>query len=73
MATNHRNRSWRAQWQIGFGGNNATHKSGLFAIRPYIEHRNGSELLFQNAVDMKRWDIKKLKEQAYKLLIEKDS
>ncbi len=72
MTTNHRNRSWRAQWEIGFGGNNATHKSGLMALRPYIPHRNGDKLVFQNPIDMRRWDMGKLKEQAYKLLIDKE-
>jgi len=64
MSKNHRNRSWRANWIVSDDKKAATHKSGvtasLFDSVVRLDHPEG--------INVSRWDLEKLQQQATKLL-----
>lgn len=73
MSKNHRNRSWRAQWTPERVSRTATHKSGVTARvsrSPTDPLKDRITLENIDNIDLERWDIGLLTEQAVKLWLE---
>lgn len=73
MSRNHRNRSWRAQWTLEPVSRTAVHKSGVTArVSPSPTDPNKDRITLENTatLDIARWDLGRLSEQAVKLWME---
>jgi hypothetical protein len=73
MSRNHRNRSWRSQWAPGPVSHTAVHKSGVTArVQPSPIDPTKDRITIDNTstLDLERWDLVKLTEQAVKLLMD---
>jgi hypothetical protein len=73
MAKNHRNRSWRAQWNVEKVSRTALHKSGVVArVSPSPTDSTKDRISLENTIniDLARWDLGKLTEQAMQLWLE---
>lgn len=73
MGKNHRNRSWRALWTPERVSHIAVHKSGLTArVSPSPTDPAKDRITLENTdkVDLTRWDLGSLTEQALKLWVE---
>jgi hypothetical protein len=73
MGKNHRNRSWRSQWTAERVSRTAVHKSGVIArVSPSPTDPTKDRITLENtdAIDLARWDLGKLTEQAIKLWLE---
>lgn len=73
MGKNHRNRSWRSQWIPERVSRTAVHKSGITArvsTSPTDPAKDRITLENTATLDLTRWDLGKLTEQAIKLWIE---
>lgn len=73
MGKNHRNRSWRAQWTPERVSRTAVHKSGITArVSPSPTDPAKDRLTLENTgtLDLTRWNLGKLTEQAIKLWME---
>ncbi len=73
MSKNHRNRSWRAQWTPEPVSRTAVHKSGVTArVQPSPTDPTKDRITLDNtaALDLDRWDLGQLTEQAVKLWME---
>lgn len=73
MSTNHRNRSWRAQWTPERVSRTAVHKSGVVArvsVSPTDASKDRITLENTDKIDLARWDLGRLTEQAVKLWME---
>lgn len=73
MGRNHRNRSWRAQWTPERMSRTATHKSGVTArVSPSPTDPAKDQITLEGAdkLDVARWDLDALTEQAVKLWTE---
>lgn len=70
MSKNHRNRSWRAQWTPEPVSRTAVHKSGVMArVQPSPTDPTKDRITLDNmaTLDLDRWDLGQLTEQAVKL------
>lgn len=70
MPTNHRNRSWRAQWAPDKASGTALHKSGVMArvtASPTDPENNRITLENTEDLDRARWNLSALSKQAGKL------
>lgn len=70
MSKNHRNRSWRSAWKTEIVSRTAVHKSGITArvgVSPTNPNNDVVTLEKTNNIDLKRWDLGKITEQAIKL------
>lgn len=75
MSKNHRNRSWRAQWVPEPISRTALHQSGVTArVSPSPTDSSKDRITLENTtqLDLARWDLGKLTEQAVKLWIERE-
>lgn len=73
MGKNHRNRSWRAQWTLETVSRTAVHKSGVVArVSPSPTDPSKDRITLENTdkLDLARWDLGALTEQAVKLWME---
>jgi hypothetical protein len=73
MSKNHRNRSWRAQWTPEPVSRTAVHKSGVTArVQPSPTDPTKDRITLDNTatLDLERWDLGQLTEQAVKLWME---
>lgn len=73
MSENHRNRSWRAQWTPERVSRTAVHKSGVVARvspSPTDPAKDRITLERTDQIDLERWDLGKLTEQAIRLWME---
>jgi hypothetical protein len=73
MTKNHRNRSWRAQWTCEPLSRTAVHKSGATArisVSPSDPGKDRITLENTDTLDLSRWDLGVLTEQAVKLWME---
>jgi hypothetical protein len=73
MSKNHRNRSWRSQWTPEKVSRIAFHKSGVTArafTSPTDPTKDRITLENTATLDLTRWDMGKLTEQAIKLWME---
>lgn len=73
MSKNHRNRSWRANWTPERVSRTATHKSGITArVSPSPTDSSKDRITLENTdkLDLARWDLGALTEQAVKLWME---
>ena len=73
MSKNHRNRSWRAQWTPEPVSRTAVHKSGVTArVQPSSTDPTKNRITLYNTatLDLERWDLGQLTEQAVKLWME---
>lgn len=70
MAKNHRNRNWRSAWTPERVSRTALHKSGVTA-RVGVSPNNPANdiVILENTadIDLTRWDLGKITEQAIKL------
>lgn len=73
MAKNHRNRNWRRAWTPERVSRTALHKSGVTA-RAVVSPTNLANdiVTLENTadIDLSRWDLGKITEQAIKLWID---
>ncbi|MEI6600274.1 MAG: hypothetical protein WCN21_07355 [Comamonadaceae bacterium] len=70
MSKNHRNRSWRSQWVPEPISRTAVHQSGVTArVSPSATDPTKDRITMDNTaqLDLDRWDLGKLTEQAIKL------
>ncbi len=73
MSKNHRNRSWRSAWIPERVSRTAVHKSGVTArVSPSPTDSTKDRITLENTatLDLMRWDLGKLTEQAIKLWME---
>lgn len=73
MTKNHRNRSWRAQWTCEPLSRTAVHKSGATARvtpSPTDPAKDRISLEGTDLIDLQRWDLGRLTEQAVTLWME---
>lgn len=73
MSKNHRNRSWRAQWTPEPVSRTAVHKSGVTArVQPSPTDPTKDRIILDNTatLDLDRWDLGQLTEQADRLWME---
>lgn len=73
MSKHHRNRSWRAQWTPEMVSRTAVHKSGVVARispSPTDPAKDRITLERTDQIDLERWDLGKLTEQAVRLWME---
>jgi hypothetical protein len=73
MSKNHRNRSWRSQWTPEPVSRTAVHKSGVMArVQPSTIDPTKDRITLDNTatLDLARWNLGQLTEQAVKLWIE---
>ncbi len=73
MGKNHRNRSWRSQWTPFRVSRTAVHKSGVTARvshSPTDPSKDRITLENTATLDLERWDLGRLTEQAIKLWME---
>jgi hypothetical protein len=73
MSKNHRNRSWRAQWTLEPVSRTAVHTSGVTArVEPSPTDPTKDRITLENTatLDLERWDLGQLAEQAIKLWME---
>ena len=73
MTKNHRNRSWRSQWTPEPISRTAVHKSGVVArVQPSPTDPTKDRITLENTatLDVTRWDLGKLTEQAATLWLE---
>lgn len=73
VSKSHRNRSWRSQWTPEPISHTAVHRSGVTArVCPSPTDSTKDRITLENTtqLDLARWDLGKLKEQAVKLWIE---
>jgi|GEM_PF-1525504 len=73
MAKNHRNRNWRSAWMPERVSRTAVHKSGVTA-RVCVSPTNPANdiVTLENTanIDLTRWDLGKITEQAIRLWME---
>jgi len=70
MSKNHRNRNWRSAWTPESVSRTAVHKSGITArvgVSPTNPANDIVTLENTTNIDLKRWDLGKITEQAIKL------
>lgn len=70
MTKNHRNRSWRAHWTPEPVSRTAVHKSGVVArVSPSPNNPANDLITLENTdiIDLARWDLATLTEQAIRL------
>jgi hypothetical protein len=75
MSRNHRNRSWRSQWVPEPVSRTAVHKSGVVArVEPSPTDPRKDRITLDNTatLDLSRWDLGKLTEQALMLWMESE-
>lgn len=73
MSKNHRNCSWRAQWTLEPISRTAVHRSGVTArVQPSPTDPTKDRITLENTatLDLERWDLGQLTEQAVKLWME---
>lgn len=73
MTKNHRNRSWRSHWTCEPTSRTAVHKSGVTArVMPSPTDPTKDRITLENTqgLDLARWDLGALTEQAAKLWAE---
>lgn len=73
MTKNHRNRSWRSHWTCESLSRTAVHKSGITArVEPSPTDPAKDRITLENIdkLDLARWDLGRLTEQAVKLWME---
>lgn len=73
MSKPHRNRSWRSQWTPERVSRTAVHKSGITArISPSPTDPDKDRITLENTknLDLARWDLGGLTEQAMRLWLD---
>jgi hypothetical protein len=73
MSRNHRNRSWRSMWTLEPISRRAVHKSGVIALWQRSPNDPAEVILTLDdtaRIDLARWDLEQLTEQAAKLWME---
>lgn len=73
MGKNHRNRSWRSQWTLEKVSRTAVHKSGVMArvsVSPTDPSKDRITLENTDTLNLGRWNLAQLTEQAIKLWME---